>query len=170
MSDEYIKNITQQQFLELVYKVSSGRYFNILTKIGKIKYMELYTSLKEDQQMHINKFAELPNHIPNEHQKCNPISVIHIDLSPMNTQEIFNILSAIEAAMKTIKMTPSSLMNTPFSKRQWNSIFQLLDKYYPKITDFIIEKTNATYTTEPLSDIYSKLGNDIIILVNSRDP
>jgi len=170
MSDEYINNITSQQFSEIVYKVSSGRYSNILAKLGQTKYMELYTSLKEDQQIHINKFLELPSHVPNEHQIRNPISVIHIDLSPMNTQEIFNILSAIEAAMKTTKMTPSTLMNTPFSKEKWSIIFQLLDKYYPKITDFIIEKTNATYTTEPQSAKYSKLGNDIIILVNSRDP
>ena len=170
MSDEYINNITSQLFLELVYKVSSGRYSNILAKLGQTKYMELYTSLKEDQQMHINKFAELPSHVPNEDQIRNPVSIIHIDLSPMNTQEIFNILSAIEAAMKTTKMTPSTLMNTPFSKQQWSIIFQLLDKYYPKITDFIIEKTNATYTTEPLSAKYQKLGNNIIILVNSRDP
>jgi hypothetical protein len=105
----------------------------------------------------------------------NPEVIISIDLCEMNTQETFNVLSAIEASMKSLKISknnniPVLLIGTPFSKSEWDSIFNLIDKYYPRIAEFIIMKTRASIKRQKKSAEYSKLENEIILITNSRDP
>ena len=170
----WLSNITATQFYELIFKVPKSKYISILGILTPERSGNLYALLTHEQARP-HAITVNPDHYLSQEEINNPELVTSIDLCEMRTQEIFNVLSAIEAAMKSLKINknnnvPVLLINIPFSKSEWDSIFFLLDKYYPLICEFIIMKTRARRIRQKTSGKYpTDLGNEIVLITNSRD-